>query len=84
MSVTELQNQLIDKIKKTGDIHILEDFSRFIDFELDDSFIDLPTSINNKIERAIKQADAGETISNEEANNEIDLWLEKLDGQEKP
>ena len=84
MSVTELQNQLIDKIKKTGDIQILEDFSRFIDFELDDSFIDLPTSINNKIERAIKQADAGETISNEEANNEIDLWLEKLDGQEKP
>ena len=84
MSVAELQNQLIDKIKKTGDIHILEDFSRFIDFELDDSFIDLPTSINEKINRAIKQADEGETLSNEEANKEIDIWLEKLDGQEKP
>ena len=84
MSVAELQNQLIDKIKKTGDIHILEDFSRFIDFELDDSFIELPNSINEKINRAIKQADEGETLSNEEANKEIDIWLEKLDGQEKP
>jgi predicted transcriptional regulator len=80
MSVIELQNQIIDKIKKTDDIHLLEDLSRFIDFEQAVSTLNIPNSINEKIEKAIKQADAGEIISNEAANKEIDLWLEKSNG----
>jgi predicted transcriptional regulator len=78
MSVTELQQKLIDKISSTDDVDLLEDIYSFIgiDEELA-KFYTLSDKQISSIEQSQQQIKDGNYFTNDDVNKEIDEWLEK-------
>jgi GTP-binding protein EngB required for normal cell division len=80
MSTIELKEKLIDKIQHTDDEHILAEVNRLLgienDYESNDVFI-FSEAEKIKIEEARLQIKNGNFLTHEEANKEIDEWLEK-------
>lgn len=78
MSTTELRKLLIEKIQLTNDNKLLEEASRLLEAEIDDSDVYL---LNDKQKEVIgesrKQIANGEFLTDEESNKEIDKWLNK-------
>ena len=78
MSTIELQNLLIEKIKLTDDDKLLEEASRLLEVEIEESDVYI---LNDKqkeaIEQGRKQISKGEYLTDEESNREIDEWLSK-------
>jgi GTP-binding protein EngB required for normal cell division len=80
MSTIELKEKLIDKIQHTDDENILAEVNRLLgietDNESDDVFI-FSEDEKIKIEEARLQIKNGDFLTHDEANKEIDEWLEK-------
>jgi hypothetical protein len=80
MSTIELKERLIDKISHTDDENILAEVNRLLgietESEADDVFI-FNEAEKMKIEEARLQIKNGDFLSHDEANKEIDEWLEK-------
>ncbi len=78
MSTIELRKLLIEKIKLTDDDKLLEEASRLLEVEIEESDIYI---LNGKqkeaIEQGRKQISKGEYLTDEESNKEIDEWLSK-------
>ena len=78
MSTIELRNLLIEKIKLTNDDKLLEEASRLLEVEIEESDVYI---LNDKqkeaIEQGRKQISKGEYLTDEESNKEIDEWLNK-------
>ena len=78
MTIIEMKNQVIGKINQLTDNELLMDVYKL----LDDSIVDLEIyllSDNHKaaIDTAINQINCGEFLTNEQANKEVNEWLNK-------
>lgn len=78
MSTIELRKLLIEKIQITDDDKLLEEASRLLEVDIDESDVYI---LNDKQKEAIeegrKQIINGEYLTDEESNKEIDEWLNK-------
>ena len=78
MSTIELRKLLIEKIQLTDDDKLLEEASRLLEVEIDESDVYI---LNDKQKEAIeegrKQIINGEYLTDEESNKEIDECLSK-------
>ncbi len=78
MSVTELQQKLIDKISSTNDVDLLEDIYSFIGIDEEvEKFYTLSDKQISSIEQSQQQIKDGNYFTNDDVNKEIDEWLEK-------
>ncbi len=78
MSTTELKQILIEKIQLTDDLQLLEEAYRLL--EVDDEHAEvfvLTETQHQAIETARQQIQSGQYLTHEQANKEIDEWLEK-------
>lgn len=78
MTTIELRNKVIGKLNQINDDLILAEVYRLLDDNYDDSGI-YQLSDNHKlaIEEAMAQISNGDYLTNEQANKEIDEWLNK-------
>lgn len=78
MSTMELRKRLIDKIQKTKDERILEEAYRLLELETEDIEIyRLNDDQKKAISEARQQIKNGQFLTEEQANKEIDEWLNK-------
>jgi tRNA A22 N-methylase len=78
MSTVELRKRLIDKIQKTKDERILEEAYRLLEIETEDIEIyKLNDDQKKAISEARQQIKNGQFLTEEQANKEIDEWLNK-------
>ena len=77
MSTAELKSELIKNINFTDDIIVLNKIKELLDFDEkeNDVYVFTPEQ-QKKIDKALKQYENGECISDEEAQKEIQAWLE--------
>lgn len=91
MNIAELKLELIKKIIGTNDIEILMEINKILNDDSDGKYVvDEPSAVYEKEEKvrvfnewqqkridiALKQVENGECISDEEAQKEIQAWLE--------
>lgn len=78
MSTIELRKLLIEKIQLTDNDKLLEEASRLLEVELEESDVYI---LNDKQKAAIEegrsQINAGEYLTDEQSNKEIEEWLKK-------
>ena len=76
MSTIELKKRLSDKIQKTENEGLLEEAYRLLELETSDIEI-YKLSDNQKliVEESRQQIKNGQFLADEQANNEIDEWL---------
>jgi predicted transcriptional regulator len=78
MSVTALQQKLIDKISNINDVDLLEDIYSFIGIDEEvGKFYSLSDKQISSIEQSKQQIKDGNYFTNDDVNKEIDKWLEK-------
>lgn len=78
MSTVELRKRLIDKIQKTENKDLLEEASRLLDLEAENSEICKLTDEQRKaVHEAKKQITEGKYLTDDQANKETDEWLNK-------
>lgn len=76
MSTVELKKRLIDIIQKTKDERILEEVYRIFELEKNDiGVFKLDEEQKNAISEARIQVKEGQFLTEEQANKEIDEWL---------
>jgi len=78
MITGEMRQQLIEKIKTTKDINILEEVYRILEvgtIEADE--IVLSQEQKNLIDEGLRDIENGNYLSDEDANKEIEEWLRK-------
>lgn len=76
MSTTALKQILIEKIQLTDDLKLLEEAYRLL--EVDDEHAEvfvLSEAQHQAIETARQQIQAGQYLTHEQANKEIDEWI---------
>jgi len=78
MSTAELKVRLIKEISDSDDEQLLKDVYHLIELEKDDL---LPYKLSEEqmsaVNEAQEQIKAGKFLTDDEANKEIDEWLEK-------
>lgn len=78
MTSIELKNKIINKVRQVNDEEVLNDIYKLLDDSMDDSEIMmLSENHKNAIEVAKRQIEKGEYLTNEQANQEMDKWLNK-------
>ena len=78
MSTTELRKRLIDKIQKTENESLLEEAYRLFELETQDIEIyKLSEEQRNVVNEARQQIKTGKSLTDDQANKEIDEWLNK-------
>ena len=79
MSTSEIKARLIKKIQSTSDEKILLEATRLLEIQLNE--IETPYELTHEMNQAIDEARAqirkGEFLKHEDANKEINEWLEK-------
>lgn len=77
MSTSELQIKLdlINRISTLDDTRIINEIKKLLDFELDKKVYELNQAQKNRIEEARNEYKNAQTLTEEDANNEIDQWL---------
>jgi hypothetical protein len=76
MSIVELQDKLIDKIRNTKDDYVLEEVYRLLVLESESEQVYLLTSEENRlIDISLKDIEDGNFLTNEEVNNQTEEWL---------
>lgn len=78
METIELKNKLINEINLSDNKNLLEEFYRFFHLEnqVEESY-KLSEEQNAAIAEARNQIKNGNYLTNEQANQEIDKWLDK-------
>ena len=78
MSTIELKQKLISKIQETVDDSLLEEALRLLNIESGElDVLVLNEEQVNAVDEAQAQIKSGQFLSNEQANKEIDEWLNK-------
>lgn len=78
MTTIELKKKLIKRINNIEDELLLQEMSRLADLGGEDSDVYFFTKEESKaIEEAQLDYASGEFLTNEEANKEVDTWLEE-------
>lgn len=78
MSTTELRKKLIDRINRTEDRDLLEEVVRLLDINVDEvnTYV-LSEDQKSAVSEAREQIKIGKLLTDEEADRDIDEWLEK-------
>jgi hypothetical protein len=78
MSTVEIKKKLISKIKLSKNQNLLEEIYRLLELEYDDmETLDLSAEQKKAILKGQADVKKGRTITNEQADSEIDKWLSK-------
>lgn len=78
MSSAELKKRLIDKIQKTDNENLLEEAFRLLQLESEDIEIyKLSDEQKSAVNEAREQIKRGEFLADDEANKDVDEWLNK-------
>lgn len=78
MSTVELRKRLIDKIQKTDNENLLEEAYRLLELEAEDIEIyKLSDEQRKAVNEAKQQIKSGKYLTDDQANKEIDEWLNK-------
>jgi len=78
MITGEMRQQLIEKIKTTKDINILEEVYRILEVgTIETDEIVLSQEQKNLIDEGLSDIENGNYLSDEDANKEIEEWLRK-------
>ncbi len=78
MSIQELQEKLIVKIKNIKQDYILQEVSRLLEFEENSRHIyNLNADQQQLIDRSLKEIESGEYFTDEEVQKESEEWLKK-------
>ena len=78
MSILELQDKLIDKIKNTKENYVLEEVYRLLELESETNQVhQLTLEQNRLIDISLKEFEKGNVFSDEEVNKETEEWLNK-------
>lgn len=75
MPVTDIKEKLINKIKETNDPLLLEEVSALFELQEPESIYEVNDAQKKKIEEAREQIKNKQTLSNEQADKDIDEWL---------
>lgn len=76
-SELNLKLDLINKINEIDDIKIIKEIRKFLDFELDEKVYELRKAQKERIAEARTEYKNSKTLTEEQANNEIDEWLKE-------
>ena len=71
MSTAELKLDIINTITNLKESYIIEEIKKLLDFELDESTY----KITDKQRKRLTEAKSDKILSETEANNEIEQWL---------
>lgn len=71
------KDQLIDKIRNIEDQNVIDEIYRLLGIDFDDAVYSTNEAQRNAVAEAREQIKTGQTLSNREANEEIDKWLKK-------
>lgn len=74
-SELKIKSDLLNKINELDDIRIIKEIKKFLDFELDEKIYKLNQAQQNRIQEARTEYKNSQTLTEEQANNEIDEWL---------
>ena len=77
MADNSLKEKLINKIKETDDPSILEEVSNLFELQEPDTVYQLNDKQKKAIEEAKEQIKNNQTLTEEQANKDIDEWLNK-------
>ena len=79
MSTVEIKEKLIKKIQSTSDERILLEATRLLEMQLSES--ETPYALTEEMNEAIDGAQShiknGEVLNHQDANKEINEWLEE-------
>lgn len=71
MSTAELKSDIINRIQNLKDSNIIEEIKQLLDFELDNGIFKLSAAQKQRL----IEAESDNVLSEEEANNDIEKWL---------
>lgn len=74
-SELKIKSDLLNKINELDDIRIIKEIKKFLDFELEEKIYKLNQAQQNRIQEARTEYKNSQTLTEEQANNEIDEWL---------
>lgn len=74
-SELKIKSDLLNKINELDDIRIIKEIKKFLDFELDEKIYKLNQAQQDRIQEARTEYKNSQTLTEEQANNEIDEWL---------
>ena len=77
MSIDELKDMIIEKVNEIEDENLLKDILRLIGFESESDIYILNEEEIAMIQKAQADIDAGNLLSEEEAEAEIEAWFKK-------
>ena len=77
MPATDIKEKLINKIKETNDLLLLEEVSTLFELQESESIYEVNDVQKKKIEEAQEQIKNKQTLSDEQANKDTDEWLSK-------
>jgi hypothetical protein len=78
MTTFEIKKKLIDQINLSNNKNLLEELYRFLNLENEfQELYQLNTEQQSAIAEARKQITNGDHLTDDEANQEIDEWLDK-------
>ncbi|HHU26784.1 MAG TPA: hypothetical protein GXZ56_09225 [Bacteroidales bacterium] len=75
INTAELKIDLISRIAKTEEVRIIEELQNILDFELDNEAYELTSKQSQRISEARREYLAGKVLSEQQANEEIEQWL---------
>lgn len=75
MSTAELKINIINRISNLEDDAVIEKIKRLLDFELENKIYQLSDDQLNRIQEAKNEYAKGKIVSNEQANKDIEQWL---------
>jgi hypothetical protein len=71
------KEKIISRIKELEDINLIDEINRLLEIEFDDSPYITNQDQKDAIREARNQIKNGNTLTEDQADNEIDEWLEK-------
>jgi predicted transcriptional regulator len=77
MGKVKNRKQLIERIKKIDDQNVIDEISRLLDINIDESVYILNEEQKKAIQEGREQIERGEGIPSEQVFREIDEWLNK-------
>ena len=77
MSSAELKEKLIEHIRKTEDKQLLEEISHLFELQESDTVYQVNDQQKKNISEAKEQIKKNQLLSNDDANKDIDGWLNK-------
>lgn len=73
----EIKKKLINKIRDIDNPQVINEIYQLLEIDLEEDVYPTTTDQKKAIKAALSQVKEGETISEEEANKQIEEWLNK-------